>query len=257
MPPPPPTQAPPSASGLARASGPAPRLRPTSLDSGLPLSTHSPRRKAAWILAQSPGEAHPDSGSWKPQAGLIRMLVHRRFSGPASHEPASRGPSGLRPGSPPEVLERLRSSCGDAGRAGRQVRGGGPWADCRGPIVEGIRDGRVPRAARGPEGGWPWADRPAAPLVSSPRSGTAEMTKRREWRPRLWEAPLQGRPRARSWTEGLGGKERDSDSGNGGRREARAAHSGQEVEVLENYLSERELIQWVARISTSIEGLRE
>ena len=53
------------------------------------------------------------------------------------------------------------------------------------------------------------------------------------------------------------GKEWDSGSGNGGRREARAAHSGQEVEVLENYLSERELIQWVARISTSIEGLRE
>lgn len=68
---------------------------------------------------------------WKPQTGLIRMLVHRRYSGPASHEPASRGPSGLRPGSPPAVLERLRSSCGDAGRAGRRVRAGGPWADCQ------------------------------------------------------------------------------------------------------------------------------
>ena len=87
-----------------RASGPAPRLRPTSLDSGLPLSSHSPRPKAARILAQSPGEAHPDSGRWKPQTGLIRMLVHRRYSGPASHEPASRGPSGLRPGSPPGAV---------------------------------------------------------------------------------------------------------------------------------------------------------
>lgn len=54
-----------------------------------------------------------------------------------------------------------------------------------------------------------------------------------------------------------GGKERDSGSGNGGRREVKAAHSGKEVEVLENYLSERELIQWVARLSTSLEGLRE
>ena len=39
---------------------------------------------------------------------------------------------------------------------------------------------------------------------------------------------------------------------------AKSPHLGLgEVEVLENYLSERELIQWVARISTSIEGLRE
>ena len=45
------------------------------------------------------------------------------------------------------------AAAGDAGRAGCRVRGGGPWADCRGPIVEGIRDGRVPRAVRGPEGG--------------------------------------------------------------------------------------------------------
>ena len=66
------------------------------------------------------------AGSWKPQAGLIRMLVHRRFSGPASHEPASRGPSGLRPGSPPEVLERLRSSCG--GRGQSWMPSEGRWA---------------------------------------------------------------------------------------------------------------------------------
>ena len=134
------------------AAGPAPRRRPTSLDSRLPLSSNFQGPKAVWILAQSPGEAHPDSGSWKPQADLIRMHVHRRYPGPASHEPASRGPSGLRPGSPPEILERLRSSCGDAGRAGCRLRGGGPWADCRGPTLEGIRDWRVPRAAGDPEG---------------------------------------------------------------------------------------------------------
>lgn len=136
------------------------------------------------------------------------------------------------------------------------MRAGGPWADCQGPTLEGIRDGRVPRAAGGPEGGWPRADRPAAPLVSSSLGSSRDETARVAASP-VGSAP--SRPSSGPQLDGGpgGGKERGSGSGNGGRREPKGAHSGQEVEVLENCLSERELIQWVARISTSMEGLRQ